>query len=148
MTNRKSAPQIDIKPGDWVLLGGTRASYPCNWYLGEVLCMHRGDLFIQRSNQNGETWRETTHISEVRANGTIDEIVSIKETARKAVHVLSQAAGECESALGRARDAVWQKLDELALGGLSVVPPDFEAIEAEGARVRATVEQADIEATS
>jgi len=138
----------NVAAGDFVLCGGTRASYPGEWYLGQVLWAGKGDALLERATQNGRTWREVIAVVEIRAVGTIEQLVTVQDEARKACAELTRAIHECTSELGRARDALFAKLDALAEGGLKVVPPDFEAIEDHGVALQATVEQADVEAAS
>lgn len=141
--SKPKAPLIVI--GDFVLLGGTRASYPGGWYLGRVLWVGADDLLVEHSTQNGKTWRQVQHISSVRAIGTIAELNSIQDAARKAVHEFRQQVTDCEQALGAARAALFAKIDVLAEGGLKVLPPDFDAIEANHIQIRQAVEEYDNE---
>jgi hypothetical protein len=142
---QKSKPSISLTPGDYVLLGSTRASFPSHWVLGTVLWADQYDLVVRRSNQNGGTWIETAHVSEVRAEGSLEHLGLVKGAARKAVLELQRVVNDCEAALGLARDAVFKKLEELAAGGLQVLPPDFQEIDADREGVRAACEQYDME---
>jgi hypothetical protein len=144
--SRKRPKKTAVAVGDYVLCGGTRASYPGEWCLGSVLWVGTRDALLERSTLNGQTWRQTVVIPEIRAIGTIEELGKIKEQARKACAELTREIRKAESALGRARDNLFAKLDELAEGGLKIIPLDFEAIEAAHRRDQGAVEQADIEA--
>ncbi len=151
-SRKRSAPKApklakprEIVVGDHVLCGSSRASMPGGWFLGVVLWAGKGDFLIERATINGETWREVIHLSDVRAVGTIVELVQIQATARDAVRDLSRAEHEATEVLGRARSAVWAKVDALADGGLAVIPPDFAAIERHGESIMAVVGQADTE---
>jgi hypothetical protein len=137
---RKPAPPA-IAVGDHVLCGGCQASYPNNWYLGYVLWVDGGDALIERSTMQGQTWREVIHLTEVRAVGTVPELVTIERQARDAVAALMPAIRDAEHALGQARTTLFAKLEELAKGGLKVIPLDTAAIDAESHRVRAAVDQ-------
>lgn len=140
-------PQTEPKPqiGDFVLCGGTRASLPSDWFFGQVIWVGSDDVLIQRTTQNGQTWRELIHTTAIRAFGTTDDLVSIQSAARTAVKDLAQQIREAEVALGRARTALWAKVEELAEGGLKIIPPDFAEIERSQSAMRAIIEQADTE---
>ena len=132
-----------IKAGDHVLLGGTHASYPSHWVLGVVLWADGGDLLVERGGFSGDSWREVVHVSHVRAVGTISELVETKSRTAEAVRELRRVVDEREAELGRARDALWQRVEELAADGLKVIPPDFERIEADRVAVQDAMESAD-----
>ena len=140
-------PKIEPKPqiGDFVLCGSTRASLPSDWFFGQVIWVGSDDLLIQRTTQNGQTWRELIHATGIRAFGTTEDLTSIQSTARAAVKDLAQQIRDAEVALGRARTALWSKVDELAEGGLKIIPPDFADIERGQSAMRAIIEQADAE---
>jgi hypothetical protein len=142
---RKPASKPPAAIGDFVLLGGTRASYPADWYLGEVLWIGNGDVLVRRDTQNGQSWRQLYSSSEIRAAGTIDDLVAIRRQASESVQDFQSKIYACESALAAARDALFRKLDELAAGGLKIIPPDFAAIDADHQRDQAASEQYDIE---
>lgn len=144
MAARKKAKSLPaFKVGDMLLLGGTRASYPGEWYHGKVLWFNADEVLVQRSNQNGETYTQIHWISEVRASGDYDDLARIQNTARKGVDELRKKVSEAETALGQARDALWAHLETLAIGGLTV--PDFDAMAAEEAADRAVRERSDQE---
>jgi hypothetical protein len=145
MKRKPAKQQPSVKVGDHVLLGGTRASYPGHWYLGMVLWAGNGDLLVERYTLNGERWRQQQSIHDVRAVGPLSELVAIQNAASKEVAELVSTIGECESALGRARDALWARLEEMAEGGLKVIPPDFDAIEADQQARRALMERHETE---
>lgn len=132
----KSTQRVVINGGDYVLLGGTQASYPGHWYLGRVLWVGDTDILIKRSTVNGETWREVHFISEIRAVGSVSDLVSIQETAREECSTLQKIVREAETALGEARTNLFAKLERLAAGGLAVIPPDFSKIEEDRLKVQ------------
>lgn len=142
---RPTGKKITVTVGDFVLLGSTKASYPAHWYLGEVLAIDGDALFIGRSTLNGDSRHEVSHKEDVRARGTITELVRIQRAAEEDVRQLNAAIRESESALGAARDRLFARLDELAAGGLAIIPPDFDAIEAREENVRAIVSRDDEE---
>jgi hypothetical protein len=135
---------FEVKPGDFVLLGGTRASYPSTWYLAQVVWIGKAGVAVERSNAQGDRWLQTCFRSEIRAVGSIAELATIQQQASDAVRKLVRDVHECESALGRARDAVFAKVDELAESGLNVIPPNFDQIEADKQQARDVVERNDI----
>lgn len=135
----------NYEPGTSVLLGSCRASYPSDWYLGEVLASADGDLFIRRFTMNGKTWRETAHVTAVRAAGTISDLVTIQRQAADAVREHQQAIRDAEQALGDARGALFAKLEKLSEGGLAIIPPDFAAIKGAYRADRAAVEDFEAE---
>jgi hypothetical protein len=141
----KASKRPAIKVGDYALLGGTRASYPGYWYHASVLWVGTEDMLVQRSTQNGETWRETASFVEVRAFGSMADLVQIERTAREECRSLQKVVTEAESALAVARKALFDKLEELAAGGLAVIAPDFTAIEDERQHGQALREQAELE---
>lgn len=135
-----------VRAGDHVLMGGSYASSPWHWYSGVVLWADKRTVLIERANSHGDTWRECYPVEEIRAfSPDIAELVAIKKQACNAVLELHRAVGEAEQALGHARDAEQQKVEELARGGLKISPVDRQAIEATRARDRTAQEQAESE---
>ncbi len=142
-TDRKTKIKPKPQTGDFVLCGGTIASLPSDWFFGQVIWVGSDDVLIQRTTQNGQTWRELIHATTIRAFGATEDLVSIQSAARAAVKDLALQVREAEAALGRARIALWSKVEELAEGGLKVIPPDFADIERSQSAMRAIIEQAD-----
>jgi hypothetical protein len=143
-TAKPRRPALSIKVGGYVLCGGSTASLPSDWYLGEVLWADERDVLIDRSDQTGTRhWRDVLPIESVRAVGSIAELVDIQHAAAGAVRALSQNVRECETALGTARAAVWAKVEELAASGLQVIPLDEAAIAARHLADRAAQEAFD-----
>ena len=142
MTKRKPA-KVQVAVGDHVLIGGTRASYPGDWYVGTVLWVGKGDALVERYTLNGETWRQLISLLEIRAKG--DALSTVQRAAAEAVREKQEAVREAEQALNRARSALFAKLDELAEGGLQVIPPDFDAIDARDTADRKVWERAEAE---
>lgn len=142
----KAPKRPDPQVGDFVLCGSSTASLPGDWFLGQVLWAAKGDVLIERSTRNGQTWREVAHVSEVRAVGSIAELGAVQEAARIAVQDLHRAVHDVEVALRQARSAVWRAVDELAAGGLAIIPPDFPWIERAALAQAALAERADREA--
>lgn len=118
------------KVGDFVLLGCSRASYPGEWTLGEVLWIGGDDVLIDRHNWHHK-WRELGKVSSIRAIGTIAELNKVEDLARKELLALKQHISECEVAFRAARDAMWKRLGEMADNGLQVIPPDFAKMDEE-----------------
>ncbi|MEX2126939.1 MAG: hypothetical protein WD871_01680 [Xanthobacteraceae bacterium] len=127
----------ELKTGDFVLMGGTRASYPSGWFLGKVLWSDRRDVLIERDQScGGRVWREVYSILEVRAVGTIEQLVKVQNEAFKATLDLVREVHAAEYVLGRARDAVHAKVDELAERQPLIFPADFAAIDGANAQAR------------
>ncbi|HEX2255629.1 MAG TPA: hypothetical protein VHG92_02820 [Afifellaceae bacterium] len=132
--------RLALQPGDTVLLGGTRASYPWHWHYGRVVWADERDALIERGSWHGESWREVVSIHEVRAVGDIAELGRVKQLASEAVRELQKRVDEATSELGRARDALFAKLDELAEAEPAIFPPDFAAIDEAHAATRRAIE--------
>lgn len=131
--------------GDHVLLGGTVCSWPGHWYLGTILWVGDEEILVLRCTMSGERYRELDSIYAVRAVGTITELNQIQELARKAVRDLVNEADSASSELGRRRDAVQAKLQELEKGGLKISSFDQAANDERWAEHRAIGETLDEE---
>lgn len=144
---KPSHPNLPLlRSGDHVLMGGSHASFPSDWYLAQVIWSDGIDVLLHRSSPGtSEYYRQVDSILSVRAVGTIAELGLIKEQARKAVHALQSTVHDAEQALGAARAAVHAELERLAKGGLTIIPRDHEAIAQDKAAVRAAVEVIDHE---
>lgn len=119
-----------LKVGDHVLLGGTHASLPGTWYLGKVLWLGDEDILLERYTQNGQCYRQLDTIYAVRASGSLSDLNKLQANARVAVKELTDTIHEAERALGSARDALHNKLADLANGDLKIIPWDREANDA------------------
>lgn len=140
---------MSVRPGDLVLMGGTRASYPGHWYIGRVLWIGDGDVLIQRDNAHGDRWRQLESALAIRAFGTMEKLVAVRKAAREAIRDLQRQINDAESALGSARDTLWKRLEELVEKGMvDAIPPDFAAIDAQHEETRAAVERAEQESAS
>lgn len=140
----KKIADIEWGRGESVLVGSTRASYPLHWYYGRVLWKDARHVLIERSSMNGETWREVVRIEEIRAVGDRATLEPLRLRAFELTRELNKAVTDAESALGRARDALFAKLSELQSDGL--LPPDFAAITAAEKRDRDAFDASDDEA--
>src|SRR5260370_2189100 len=108
-----------LKTGDHVLMGGSYASFPADWYFATALWADSADVLHNRSSPStSDYYRQVESVLHVRAVGTISELNAVREQARKAVHNLQTAVHDAESALGTARAALHAELERLALGGL------------------------------
>jgi hypothetical protein len=145
-TSKRPPKGATVKPGDAVLLGGTSASYPGDWFFARVLWSDGIDALVERGDLTGtQRWREVVSVAEVRAVGTVPELLAVKEAARKAVHALRGRVDIAERRLGNARDDLWAKLDRLAKEGLKIVPLDRRAIRAHTVVVRTARNLLDIQ---
>lgn len=135
-----------LKAGDTVLMGGSYASYPADWYYASVIWADEADVLLQRtSSSSAVSYREVDSVLSVRAVGTISELHAIKEQARKAVHDLNAAVHEAEGVLGSARAALQAELERLATAGLRIIPRDHDAIAENHVATRHAVEIIDEE---
>lgn len=148
MTKKKGRPraQVPVKVGDHVLIGTNVASYPGQWICGAVLWAGPTELLIERSNGHGDRWCQLQYRSQVLAAGTIEELVRVSLEAQNAVREQRRVIFDAEAALGRARDALWAKLEEMHEKGLEIAIPDFDRIEADHDADRRALERADEEA--
>lgn len=135
-----------LKPGDHVLIGCNRASYPWHWFMARVAWADDRDVLLDRSNINGtERYRHHVPINEVRAVGTVEELMAVKRCAAEHVRSYQNKVDEAEQALGRAREELWAKIDELAASGIAIIPLDEEAADARRATDRKAQEAIEIE---
>ena len=110
----KAPPQIDLQPGDKVLLGLAGISDPLDWHLGEVLWTDGKEVLVQQQGIAGANPHKALHdISYVRAAGERRALIAFREAAWKAVQDLVEVVNKKESELGAAREAVWSKLGEI-----------------------------------
>lgn len=117
MAKKKQKPSA-IDAGAHILLGTPGITMPADWYFGKVLWAHGDDLVIERQTATGK-WLQIYHTAEVRAVGTIEELAEFKRLCVARVRKHQKRVRDLEQALGRARAAVWQELDEIAEEGLS-----------------------------
>lgn len=145
--HKKSAVRkLVVRVGDHVLMGGTRASYPGEWYMGSVVWIGSDEVLLHRDTLNGgNDWRQLCHIDEIRAVGTIADLVAIKRDASAGIRALQRKVSEAEHRLGAARERLFAKLEKLAARGLNVIPPDFPAMDREAKKRRRNWERADSE---
>ncbi len=108
---RRTRPPA-LSPGDHVLCGMPGISRPSDWYFATVLWADAADVAIEHGTFTGQNVRSFIDRSHVRAVGTDGNLVTLQREAREAVADLERAVSDAETALGRARQAVWDKLDE------------------------------------
>lgn len=114
----KRKHQRRIAVGDTVYLGTPGITLPTDWYLGTVLWGHGDDLVVERSDTTGSgRWLQIVHIGMVRAAGTIPEIAEFRRICIAKVRKRQKRVRDLERALGRARSAVFEELDEIAEAG-------------------------------
>lgn len=143
--HKSKAVTPELPVGTYVLLGGSFASMPSTWFFGRILWSGSGEILVERSTMNGQTWRQTAYSSEVRAHGSIADLVVIQRQASEATRELQRGVLEAESALGRARAALHTHLEKLASGDLKIIPADFEKIAADHAETRDAIIQSEAE---
>ena len=128
---RQSVGLPSIRPGDHVLLGATKGSYPCHWFLDRVLWAGTSEVLVERTGANGLTWRALAHKSEVRAVGSIAQLGKVKQECSEAVSDLQRQLAEQEHKLACAQTELWRRVRQWATEGGRIIPPDFDLIEAE-----------------
>lgn len=138
----KKTKAVEVKAGDYVLLGSSSASYPAHWYSATVLFVTGNDLLIERHTANGQKWREHSSVLAVRAVGTISELNALRTAAANDVKRLWQVIADAETELQLARDAMWKRIEQFGEG---IFPPDFVAIDAEREARAALMDRADEE---
>lgn len=143
MAKRTKQPELPFKVGDHILYCSSSAAFPWHWIRADVLWFDGDDLMVRRYTQNGKPYNQLLSCSGVVAVGDPAELTKIQAQAADGVKELQSTVDEATSALGRARVALFARLDELAAGGLKLSIPDFDAIEA--ARKHAVLEVADTE---
>lgn len=106
---------LQLVPGDTVLIGAPGVSMPGHWWHATVIYVAGDEIATEHSPPgNAGLQRQFMPITHVRAVGSYAFLHDFQETARKAVEDLSKGVADAAQALGRARDAVWAKLDEIA----------------------------------
>lgn len=107
---RKFVTPID---GDWVLLGKPSVTLPSDWFIAKVLWFDASDVVTEhRPPSGGEPYRQVFGRSYVVASGAYLNLAHRQDEARKAVAELQAAVRDAEAALSRAREAVWERLDQ------------------------------------
>jgi hypothetical protein len=102
-------------PGDFILVGIPGVVMPNDWFLAKVLWIDGDDLVTEHTPPSGNGYRQILHVDRVRAIGSIAELVQFKERNRIAVHKLAMRVHKAESDLQAARDAVYARLDAIAV---------------------------------
>lgn len=136
---------LALQVGMRVLCGGTAASYPNHWYLGEVLWFDADNVVLKRCAATGQAWTQMISILEIRAFGAIAELMDVRKQAIAGVKDLQAAVDEAESALGRAREALFARLEDLCARELRAIPLNLPAIKAEEGERRAAHEKIESE---
>lgn len=150
-TKPKVKWSVDGKPlvlqiGGHVLCGGTVASYPCHWTLGEILWFDADNVVVKRNTATGQAWTQMICILDIRAFGTIEELLNVRKQAAEGVKHLQSAVDAAESALGNARAALFNRLEELcAQDHLKAIPLNLPAIKQADAEQRAIQEEIETE---
>lgn len=111
----RKAP-VKVKAGDRVLIGTPGVSMPSDWFVATVLWADDYEILTQHEppSRQPRLLRQVLPIESVRAVGDGGTLAEFKKEACQAVEDEQRKVREMESELGRARDAVWAKLDELA----------------------------------
>lgn len=125
---RKQAERQVFRPkvGEYVLIGSSGVTLPGDWFVAKVLWADGEEILTEHEAPSHGRCRQVLTIAHVRAIGSISELGQFKETSRVAVADLSRRVREAESALGDARKAVWDKLDDLAEDARRLSAPAFQ----------------------
>lgn len=100
--------------GSLILVGAPGYSLPGDWLLAKVLWADNGDVLIEHNPpSNSGTYRQVIPLDHVRKAGSIDELGQFQREAREAIAGMARKVREAQNALGAAREAVWQRLDEI-----------------------------------
>jgi hypothetical protein len=106
---------LQLVAGDTVLIGTPGVSMPSHWWHATVIYVAGDEIATEHTPpSNSRPQRQFLPITDVRAVGSYAFLREFQETATKAVGDLSKGVDDATQALGRARDAVWAKLDEIA----------------------------------
>lgn len=107
----KKPALLEISVGDRVLIGTPGTTMPRDWWKAVVLWIGPCDILVEQFGFGGTPHRVVYGPEMIRAIG--DDLTEFQEQCCAEVKALSDKVKEAEQALGAARDAVWQKLDEI-----------------------------------
>lgn len=112
----KRKARVKVKAGDRVLIGTPGISLPMDWFMATVLWADADEILTQHEppSRQPPQLRQVMSIDSVRAVGDDETLMTFRKEACEAVEAEQRKVRELESELGRARNAVWAKLDELA----------------------------------
>lgn len=101
---------------DLILFGKPGITMPSDWTIAKVLWIDRAEMLVEHIPAGAtEPVRQVLEVEYIRATGSISDLTHFRNAACLQVATLSRKVRETECALGNARQAVWDKLDELAL---------------------------------
>lgn len=117
MSKKRSRNGAKPAVGDYVLIGTPGVTMPSDWFMARVLWAHGAEMLTEHTPPCGNPpiCRQVLPIDMVRAIGGLAELNAFKEQARVAVAEARKAVDTATQALEDAREAVWAKLDEIAL---------------------------------
>lgn len=104
-----------VQVGDYVLLGLPGISEP-PWNIGLVLWVGKEDILVDRERglTGTQRYRDVQPLENIRAIGTLSEVIDIGIRAGNEVQPLLQAHARTEEAEREAKRAIFRKLDEFA----------------------------------
>lgn len=113
MSRRTSEPKLNLKPGEFVLVG-SYYSKPHEWFHAVVLWSDAKEVLTSHAPPSTpcESYRQILDIEQIRAVGDLSALMDFQNGASAAVKPYTTAVSEAESELGRARDALRRALDE------------------------------------
>lgn len=117
MSRAKRSATPTLKPGDTVLLGSPGITLPSDWWLARVLLVCDDEIATEHQVASGAgPQRQFLHVGWVRAIGSIDELIMIKDAVRRLTAPLCQHVRHCEAALAGARAAAAASIQDIANG--------------------------------
>jgi hypothetical protein len=111
--SRKKSAIVRPVAGDLILAGHPGTTMPDDWFLAKVLWTDGDDVLTEHAPPGGDRYRQVLHVAHVRAIGSIPELAEFQHKAREAVAEMTSQVKVAEAELGRARAAVWAKLDQI-----------------------------------
>jgi hypothetical protein len=110
----KKSTMLHVAVGDFVLIGRAGITRPVDWILAEVLWADDRDVVTTHTEPSThQPLRQVFPIGNVRAVGDLLPLYRFQQECAAKVREESRVVTEAESALGRARDSVWAKLDDI-----------------------------------
>lgn len=111
MAERKKGPPLTAAPGDMILVG-TSGCMPWQWFMAKVLFVIGSEVLTEHTTPSNEIQRQLIPMSQIRAVGSLTALRDYQRRCSEETRQMSNRVSELEAELGRARAAVWSKIDE------------------------------------